>query len=141
MRSGFNPKLLYQVVFTAKDPYVLGIGFAAFRDVESFFKFAQKDDTGTANPLAGAVHWSISRGVSQSGNFLRQYLHLGFNQDEAGRQLDDGMWPIIAGRRIAAEYPLPFRPGRTEYWMLYQAGSEGRNGGRPGRIPCAACRR
>jgi hypothetical protein len=122
VKGGFNPALLYQVVFIAKDPYVLGIGFAAFRDVESFFKFAQKDDVGTANPLAGAVRWTISRGVSQSGNFLRQYLHLGFNQDEAGRQLDDGMWPIIAGRRIALNARFAQPDGVL---MLYQAGSEG----------------
>jgi hypothetical protein len=38
LRSGFDPTLLYQVVFTAQDPPVLGIGFAAFRDVASFMK-------------------------------------------------------------------------------------------------------
>jgi hypothetical protein len=122
LKDGFDPALLYQIVFTAKDPYVLGIGFAAFRDVESFFKFAQKDDEGTQNPVAGAVSWSISRGFSQSGNFLRQYLHLGFNQDEAGRQVDDGMWPIIAGRRVAMNARFAQPDGGS---MLYQAGSEG----------------
>ena len=40
LKNGFDPKLLYQVVFTAKDPLVLGIGFAAFRDVASFFRNA-----------------------------------------------------------------------------------------------------
>src|SRR5262249_34874716 len=44
LRRGFDPKLLYQVVFTAKDPYVLGVGFAAFRDLASFFRYAEKDD-------------------------------------------------------------------------------------------------
>ena len=53
-----------------------------------------------------ASSWAITRGVSQSGNFVRGFLHLGFNQDEAGRQLYDGAWPIIAGRRIALNYPL-----------------------------------
>ena len=48
VKGGFNPKLLYQVVFTSNDDYVLGIGFAAFRDVASFFKYATKDDEGTA---------------------------------------------------------------------------------------------
>src|SRR5579862_1607070 len=78
VKGGFDPKLLYQVVFTAQDPYVLGIGFAAFRDVASFFKNAAHDDDGTPNPVAQQISWVIARGVSQSGNFLRAFLQLGF---------------------------------------------------------------
>jgi hypothetical protein len=122
LKGGFNLAKLYQVIYTAKDPYVLGIGFAAWRDLASFFKYAEKDDTGTANPLAGHIKHSITRGVSQSGNYLRGWLHLGFNQDEAKRQVHDGMWPIIAGRRIA----LNIRWAQADGAMaLYQAGSEG----------------
>ena len=122
LKNGFDPSLLYQIVFTAKDPYVLGIGFAAFRDVGSFFRYAAKDDSGTPNPLADGVKWTIGRGVSQSGNFLRQFLHLGFNQDEAKRQVYDGAWPIIAGRRIS----MNVRFGEPDgVLMLYQLGSEG----------------
>jgi hypothetical protein len=122
LKSGFDPKLLYQVVFTAKDPLVLGIGFAAFRDVGIFFKTAKADDTGTPNPLAGGITWSISRGVSQSGNFLRAFLHLGFNQDEMGRQVYDGAWPIIAGKRIAMNFRFAMPDGVSK---LYEPGSEG----------------
>ena len=104
LKNGFDPKLLYQIVYTAQDPPVLGIGFAAFRDVASFFKNEKADAAGTPNPVAGGVQWSITRGVSQSGNFIRAFLHLGFNQDEAGRQVYDGAWPIIAGKRIAMNY-------------------------------------
>lgn len=122
LRHGFDPSLLYQIVFTAKDPYVLGIGFAAFRDVGTFFRYEAKDDAGNANPLAGGVTWTISRGVSQSGNFLRQFLYLGFNQDEKQRQVYDGAWPIIAGRRIS----MNVRFGEPDgVLMLYQLGSEG----------------
>ena len=122
LKNGFDPKLLYQVVFTAKDPLVLGIGFAAFRDVGTFFKSAKADDTGTPNPLAGGITWSISRGVSQSGNFLRAFLHLGFNQDEMGRQVYDGAWPIIAGKRIAMNFRFAMPDGVSK---LYEPGSEG----------------
>ncbi len=122
VKGGFNPALLYQIVFTAKDPYVLGIGLAAFRDVGSFFRNADKDDNGTANPLAGQVQWVIGRGVSQSGNFLRQYIDLGFNEDERGRQVEDGAWPIIAGRRISINTRFAEPDGVL---MLYQPGSEG----------------
>jgi hypothetical protein len=122
LRNGFDARRLYQVVFTAADPYVLGIGFAAWRDVGQFFKTASADDVGTANPVARAVTHSIGRGVSQSGNFLRGWLHLGFNRDEAGRQVHDGLWPIIAGRRIALNFRWAQPDGVLE---LYQAGSEG----------------
>ena len=120
--GGFDPTKLYQAVYTAKDPYVLGVGFAAWRDVGSFFKYAAQDDAGTPNPVGGRIKWSIGRGVSQSGNFLRGWLHLGFNQDEAQRQVHDGMWPIIAGRRIALNFRWAQPDGVLE---LYQAGSEG----------------
>jgi hypothetical protein len=122
LKGGFNPAKLYQVVYTAKDPYLLGIGFAAWRDVAAFFKFADNDDAGTPNPLAGRITHSITRGRSQSGNYLRGWLHLGFNQDEARRQVHDGMWPIIAGRRIALNFRWAQPDGVME---LYQAGSEG----------------
>jgi hypothetical protein len=122
VKAGFDAKKLYQVSFKAKDPYLLGVGFAAWRDVGQFFKKATADDTGTANPVAQRVTHSIARGVSQSGNYLRGWLHLGFNRAEDGTQVHDGMWPIIAGRRIA----LNFRWGQPDGVLeLYQAGSEG----------------
>ena len=74
LKNGFDPNLLYQVVFTAKDPLVLGIGFAAFRDVASFFRNAAQDDAGTPNPVAGGVSWAITRGRFAVGQF-RARLH------------------------------------------------------------------
>jgi hypothetical protein len=122
LRRGFDPSLLYQLVFTAQDPPVLGIGLAAFRDLGSFFRYAERDDAGTPNPVAGGVQWVIGRGQSQSGHFLRQYIHLGFNQDEANRKIQDGAWPIIAGRRL----PLNTRFAQPDGVLtLYQPGSEG----------------
>ena len=122
LKNGFDAKRLYQVVFTGADPYVLGVGFAAWRDVAVFFKHARSDDQGTPNPIASVVKHSIGRGVSQSGNYLRGWLHLGFNQDEAGKQVHEGLWPIIAGRRIALNFRWAQPDGVLE---LYQAGSEG----------------
>ncbi len=122
LRHGFEAQKLYQVVYTSKDAYALGIGFAAWRDVATFFKTARADDQGTANPVAGVVTHSIARGVSQSGNFLRGWLHLGFNQSEVGQPVHDGLWPIIAGRRIALNFRWAQPDGVLE---LYQAGSEG----------------
>ncbi|MCG2592204.1 hypothetical protein LZ009_05360 [Ramlibacter sp. XY19] len=122
LKNGFDAGKLYQVVFKSADAYALGVGFAAWRDVGMFFKTARADDGGTPNPVAGAVTHSIGRGVSQSGNFLRGWLHLGYNRDEAQRQVHDGLWPIIAGRRIALNFRWAQPDGVLE---LYQAGSEG----------------
>ena len=122
LKGGFNPAKLYQVVYTAKDPYVLGIGFAAWRDIGAFFKRAAADDAGTPNPIAKTITHSITRGISQSGNYLRGWLHLGFNRAEDGGMVHDGMWPIIAGRRVALNFRWAQPDGALE---LYQAGSEG----------------
>jgi hypothetical protein len=122
LKDGFDPAKLYQLVYTVKDPYVLGAGTAAFRDVVSFFRYEARDDAGTPNPLAGHVKRTIARGSSQSGNFLRHFIHLGMTQDEAGRKVHDGSWPLIAGRRVANNSRWGQPDGVLE---LYQMGSEG----------------
>ena len=122
MKDGFDPTKLYQLVYTVKNPYVLGAGTAAFRDVQSFFRYASADDFGTLNPVAGTVKWAIVRGSSQSGNFTRHFIHLGMNQDEAGRIVHEGAWPMIAGRRVANNSRWGQPDGVLE---LYQMGSEG----------------
>lgn len=122
LRNGFDPNLLYQVVYPAQGAYLLGVGMAAFRDVNAFFRHEAADDFGTANPIAGVVRWSAIRGVSQSGNFTRQFIHQGFNEDEAGRIVHEGAWAIIAGRRVASNVRWGQPDGVLE---LYQLGSEG----------------
>lgn len=122
LKNGFDPTLLYELVYPVKDPYVTGIGFAAFRDANAFFKNATEDDFHNANPIKNTVKWSVIRGVSQSGNMTRAYIHLGFNQDEANRQVHDGAWPIIAGRRVSLDSRWAQPDGVLE---LYQMGSEG----------------
>jgi hypothetical protein len=120
--TGFNPAKLYQVTYTVANPYVLGAGTAAFRDVASFFRYETVDDFGTANPIAGHTKKAIIRGSSQSGNFTRHFIHLGMNQDEAGRIVHEGAWPLIAGRRVANNSRWGQPDGVLE---LYQMGSEG----------------
>jgi hypothetical protein len=122
MKNGFEATKLYQLRYTVKDPYVLGAGTAAFRDLGSFFRYASKDDFNTPNPLAGGIKWSIIRGSSQSGNFTRHYIFLGMNEDERGRIVHDGAWPLIAGRRVANNSRWGQPDGVLE---LYQMGSEG----------------
>jgi hypothetical protein len=122
MKDGFDPTKLYQLVYRVKDPYVLGVGTAAFRDVQSFFRYEAEDDHGTANPVRDRIRWAIIRGSSQSGNFTRHFIHLGMNQDESGRIVHEGAWPLIAGRRVANNSRWGQPDGVLE---LYQMGSEG----------------
>lgn len=122
LRNGFDPTKLYQLTYKARDPYVLGAGTAAFRDLQSFFRHAAADDAGVPNPLAGHVRSAIARGVSQSGNFLRHFIFLGMNEDEEGRLVHEGAWPLIAGRRVANDSRWGQPDGVLE---LYQMGSEG----------------
>src|SRR3954468_13233591 len=119
MKNGFDATKLYQLQYSAKDPYVLGAGTAAFRDVGSFFKYGSAAD---GNPLAGKVQWAIIRGSSQSGNFTRHLIFLGMNEDEAGRIVHEGAWPLIAGRRVSNNSRWGQPDGVLE---LYQMGSEG----------------
>jgi hypothetical protein len=121
LKGGFNPALLYELRYTAKDPLVLGIGFAATRDVNAFFRYEQQDDAGTPNPVAGRIRWGVSEGTSQSGTFLRGYINLGFNQDERGRIVWDGSNPHIASRVIDLNRRFAL-PGGTV--SLYELGHE-----------------
>lgn len=97
LKNSFNPALLYEVVYTAKNPFVLGVGMAAMRDVISFFRYTEKDDAGTANPLFGTIPHVIVMGNSQSGRFAKTFLNLGFNEDENGKIVWDGLNARIAG--------------------------------------------
>jgi Alpha/beta hydrolase domain len=122
VKGGFDPAYLYELVYTAKDPLVLGIGYAATRDLNSFLRYATADDAGTANPLAGKIQYAIGRGTSQSGNYLRSFIHLGFNQDESKRIVFDGAHPNIAARQNPMNFRFAVPGGAAD---LYQPGSDG----------------
>jgi len=122
LATGFDPSFEYELVFTAKDPLVLGIGFAATRDLNSFLRYGDKDESGTPNPLAKQIKWGLSRGSSQSGNFIRTFLNLGFNQDEAGRIVWDGANPHIAARQLSLNYRFAVGGGAAG---VNEPGSEG----------------
>jgi hypothetical protein len=118
VRGGFQPDQLYQLVYTAKDPLVLGIGLAATRDIVSFFRYSDGQD----NPVRGIIKHSIAVGTSQSGNFIKTFIHLGFNQDEDHRIVWDGVNPNIAARQNPLNFRFAIPGGATG---LYEPGSEG----------------
>jgi Alpha/beta hydrolase domain len=92
LEGGFEPGRIYDVIYRAADPRVLGCGLAGTRDLISFFKY----DTSTDNPSPGLRH-AIGWGVSQSGRFLRHFLYEGFNADEQGRRVFDGVFDQVGG--------------------------------------------
>jgi hypothetical protein len=122
LRNGFDSTLLYELVYTAKDPLVLGVGMAAMRDVVSFFRYAASDDAGTANPLANLVPHVMGYGISQSGRYLKTFLNLGLNEDEQSRKVWDAADADIAG--ALGQFNIRFaNPGLIS--NIYDPGIEG----------------
>jgi hypothetical protein len=112
LKDGFDPNFIFELIYEAKDPIVLGLGFAATRDLVAFLRHAEADDDGNPNPVAGEVQTTLVHGTSQSGRYVRSFIDLGFNEDEDGRIVFDGANPHIAPGRI----PLNVRfgqPGRA----------------------------
>ncbi len=106
--AGFQPGKLYELLYRAKDPLVLGLGFAVARDLGTYL--AQPGQDNPARPLPGGK--TIVMGTSQSGRFIRSMIALGFNQGEDGKRVFDGALPHIGGGLM----PLNVRfgqPGRA----------------------------
>ena len=124
LRHEADPSLLYQLVYTARDPLVLMLGFAALRDVGSFFRYETSDAHGAPNPLAGTIRYVIATGLSQAGNTQKTFIHYGFNEDDSGthgRIVWDGASPHIAARQNPVNFRFA-RPGGAA--TLYEPGSE-----------------
>jgi hypothetical protein len=117
LKDGFDPASLYELAYVAKDPPVHGIGFAATRDLVAFLRRHDAD-----HPLGASVRYAIAQGNSQSGNYLRSFLNLGFNQDEGRRRVFDGMNPNIAARQLAMNIRFAAPSGAAE---MFEPGSEG----------------
>ena len=75
--GGFEPGLIYDIMYKPAECHVVGAGLLATRDFASFLRHAGAAD----NPLAGAARHVIGEGQSQCGRFLRTFLHFGMNLD------------------------------------------------------------
>ena len=112
--GSFVPNDIYEFAYTAKDPKVLGLGFAAVRDWMEFLRYERRDEHGTANPVAGHIKRVYTEISSQPGRFLNDFRHLGFNETERGKKAFDGhMQWIAAGNGINMNYRFA-QTGRTE---------------------------
>ncbi|HEV3140378.1 MAG TPA: alpha/beta hydrolase domain-containing protein, partial [Vicinamibacterales bacterium] len=90
----FEPGKIYEVVYAAENPPLVGLGPAAIRDTIAFLKHQPAD---AVSIPSGAITRAIGFGISQSGRFLRTYLYYGFNRDEANRKVFDGVIAHVAG--------------------------------------------
>ena len=102
LHAGFKPGHIYEFIYAAKNPSVLGLGFAAVRDLVSFLRYQRKDSAGRPNPLVtdrktSGIRYAYGWGRSQSGRFLRDLVYHGFNEDEAHRKVFDAIAPHVAG--------------------------------------------
>jgi hypothetical protein len=125
----FNPNLEYEMVYTAANPLVLGVGFAAFRDLAAFLRYGSVAPGGGSNPIAGTVSKAFTVGASQSAAFIHGFIFWGFNEegrdnwghDQRGRIVFDGAWPQIDGRMMV----MNIRWGQPNNLMyLYMGGDE-----------------
>jgi Alpha/beta hydrolase domain len=107
LTGGFEPGRVYEVDYPAAGARVAGVGLAATRDAASAFLHR------TDLPVRGRHAYIF--GVSQSGRFLRQFLHDGFNVDEHDRRVFDFVWPHIAGGGLGSFNERFAAPGYSSF--------------------------
>jgi len=115
--AGFSPNYLYELAYVGQEPLIMGIGFAATRDIVSYLRYERS----AANPLLtkgeakadeDPLRWAIGFGQSQSGRYIKDLVYQGFNLDESRRPVFDGILPLISGSRLTytnAEFAMPGR--------------------------------
>jgi hypothetical protein len=94
-KNGFDAGRIYELVYTSENPPVAGTGFAAVRDMIAWLRFGGFV-AGAPAPTAQLKH-AYGFGVSQSGRFLRTMMYYGFNRDERGRKVFEGLLVDVAG--------------------------------------------
>lgn len=100
--SGFDGGALYQLDYLARDPTVLGLGFAATRDIVAYLRWDLSSDNPLAKDGRSSIRHAYAYGESQSGRFLREFLYLGFNEDRARRMVFDGMLVHLGSTKFTA---------------------------------------
>jgi hypothetical protein len=122
--EGFRPERIYELSYRAKDPWVMGLGYAVTRDLASFLRYELQDAVGHSNPLALSresvgIRRVYGAGTSSTGMYMRDWLYLGFNEDEAHRKVFDAVQINIAGtHRLFAnvEFSDPNSYSRQDVW-------------------------
>ncbi len=95
--GGFEPGVIYELNYEARDPVLAGAGMAAIRDLVSLIRHGGEGAEQLAELGLGEIEHTVAWGNSQSGRLLRQFLYEGFNADLESRKVFDGIMPVIAG--------------------------------------------
>ena len=104
-----KPGFIYEFTYQGTKPKVQGLGFAATRDFVSFLRYDERGRAATGGPITHA----LAIGFSQAGRYLRHHISAGFNRDEQGRKVFDGIHSHIAGvGRLFFNRPFS-QPART----------------------------
>ena len=119
--GGFQNNMVYELRYRATKSPVMGLGYLTSRDFVSFLKNARQDRTGQPNPVAG-IDTALCIGISSSGMYYRDYLYQGFNEDERGRRVCDGVHIHIPGvQKLFLNYrfaqPNPFTVQHRERYV------------------------
>lgn len=108
------PGLLYDFHYPATNSPVVGLGLAVTRDVVSHLR--QTNAAGTSAEMLGRpMSHVIAMGVSQAGRYLRNHMALGFNRDESGKRVFDGVLSFIGGVGGVFQNEAFATPFRTRY--------------------------
>ncbi len=97
LAAGFQSGWIYELVYTGRDPLVLGLGHVAVRDLIGYLKYGAADSAGNPNPLGGAIEKAYCWGRSQTGRCIRDMIYRGFNADSENRKVFDGALSHVAG--------------------------------------------
>ncbi len=116
LASGFTPKLIYEVVYTAKNPPLAGLGLVAIRDAVSRLKHEGAPELGLDED---SFDRALAFGISQSGRVLRTFIYEGFNADERDRRVFDGVLAHIAGGARGGFNTRFAQPSRSSSSYLY----------------------
>ena len=92
VKEGFRPGWLYELVYTARDPRVSGLGLAGLRDAVAFFRYGT-----SGNPAMGRLDRACIFGISQSGRLIHHFFYEGLNRDALDRSVFDGAIIHVAG--------------------------------------------
>lgn len=121
LAGGFQNDRVYELRYRAVGSPVMGLGYVTSRDLVAFLRHATADDAGNPNP-AGKITTTLCDGISSSGMYYRDYLYQGFNEDEQGRQVCQGVHIDIPGvQKLFLNYrfaqPNPFTVQHRERYV------------------------
>ena len=121
LKGGFQNQHNYHLIYRATDSPVMGLGYITSRDFVAFLRHGRADDAGNPNPVA-AIDTTLCQGISSSGMYYRDYLYFGFNEDEHGQRVCDGMHIHVPGaQRLFLNYrfaqPNPFTQQHRERYV------------------------